>query len=241
MTTATDEPTTEIPVSDVKTRLRAAAAKRTTKPRRTSTRRTAPVSRNATAARRGKYAPRIVPAIAAGAALLSVRNPVGGAIIARQAEPFAAALDRVAAEDPRVDAFLAKISGVFATGGAWGELGQVTLTTAGAMMLAAGTTPSGPAGMLLAFVAGSLVQEAAKDAAHKLIAANYEQGFGPDRDTWPPIDPAHVARVAAELLAPKDPPPPPEDADEDADEDPADVPGTMAYYEAHRGDAPIGV
>lgn len=201
--------------TSARARLAAAAAKRTSKSttaKRTSTRK--PVARNAAAAKRGKYAPRVVGAIRTGAALLSTTRPVHAAIIDRQAEAFAEALDEVAAEDARVAAFLDKVSGALGKGGAWGKLAAVTASTAGALMLASGTVPAGPAGMALAFLAGEVVNGAALDAAEKIARREHEAG-------GPPPTPERVAAIAAGLLAP---PPPAPAGDELGDELGAGVP-----------------
>lgn len=217
--------TAEAPApTGVRAKLVAAAGK--TSARKTTRRpvkRTPTSSRAATAAKKGKHADRIAPAIKLGAGFLAGRSPVRAAIIIRQADPFAAALDRVAAEDPRVDALLVRIGGWFGKGGAWGELGSVTLTTAGALMIAGGTVPAGPAGMVLAMLAGQLVQGAAHDAAAGIAAAELDATYGPDQ--WPDgvsVDPMRVAAIAAQLLTPPPAEPVPVD-DEDQDQDAAPV------------------
>lgn len=198
--TAGDAPTS------TRTRLAAAAAKRATKTRRTTTRKSPAVSRNATAAKRGKYAARISSGIKTGAKLLGAARPVHAAIIAAQADEFADALDEVAAEDARVAALLDRVSGAFGKGGAWGKLGGVVVSTGGALMLASGTVPAGPAGIVLAFLAGEIVQAAAMDAAADIVRREAAAaGIDPD--------PARVPLIAAALLAPKAPP-----ADELGDE-----------------------
>lgn len=200
--TATDTP----PAPSARSKLAAAAAKRSGRTvRRTTTAKKATGSRAAAAAKRGKHADRIAPAIKAGAAFFAAKSPVRAEIIKNAADPFADALDRVAAEDPRVDALLMKIGGLFGKGGAWGELGTVTLSTAGALMLAGGTAPAGPLGMVLAMLAGSVVHEAATTVAARMAQDElYAQG----RDEAPQL--SRVLEITAELLAPKSPPAPAE-------------------------------
>lgn len=229
------------PATDTRSRLAAAAAKRAGKTvRRTSTAKRPTTSRAAAAAKRGKHADRIAPAIKAGAAFWAIKSPVRAAILVRQADPFAAALDKVAAEDPRVDALLVKIGGLFGKSGAWGELGTITFSTAGALMLAGGTAPAGPLGMVLAMLAGPIVQAAATDAAYGMIA---DQLAAQSIDATP--DPAHVAQLAAELLAPKSPPAPDEQpaAGDDTDTDGYVAAGYGLGYEAptagDRGHVPV--
>lgn len=190
--------------SPVRTKLAAAAARagaRKAAPRRRSTaKKTTPtVSRAQRAANRGKYADRIAPAVKSGAMLLAWKNPVAGRVIALRADAWAASLDAVAAEDPRVDAFLSKISGLFGKGGAWGKFGQESALMVGGVMVATGRAPlTGPAGMVLALFAGSLVEQATTAVATDLA---YDEGVrnGADPEEFQP--PAHrVAEIAAALM-----------------------------------------
>jgi hypothetical protein len=145
-------------------------ARKTTPRRKTATTRRAPTSSRAdAAAKRGKYVDRIVGAIKTGCAVLSVRAPIQAGIIMERAEPLAEALQRVADEDKRVDAFLSKVSGWFGKSTAWGELGGQVATAGAAVALSVGAVPVGPVGMALAFLGGELldagVRRAAVDAA----------------------------------------------------------------------------
>lgn len=174
---------------------KAAPRRRTTTPRKT----TGTTSRNERAAKRGKYADRIAPAVKSGAALLSWKNPVAGRVIALRADAWAASLDGVAAEDPRVDALLSRISGMFGKGGAWGKFGQESALMAGGIMVATGRAPlTGPAGMILAMFAGALVDQATTSVATDIAFADAVRQ-GADPDTYVP-DPRDVAAVAAQLV-----------------------------------------
>jgi hypothetical protein len=181
----------------------AAAAKRagassTTRRRTTTTRKTPTQSRNAKAAARGKYANRIAPAVKAGASLIGWRDPVAAAVIQLRADPWAAALDKVAAEDPRVDALLAKVSGLFGKGGAWGEFGKETSLMVGGLLVAGGRVPlQGPAGMVMAMFAGGLVQQATMTVAQNMAEDELTRLHGPDHDVTP--DPQRVAFFAQSL------------------------------------------
>lgn len=178
--------------SPVRTKLAAAAARagaRKAAPRRRTTAKkttTSTISRNERAAKRGKYADRIAPAVKSGAALLAWRNPVAGRVIELRADAWAASLDRVAAEDPRVDALLAKISGIFGKSGAWGDFMKENALMVGGVMVATGRAPlTGPPGMILAMFAGALVEQAtmtvARDNADReWIAGGGEDGGAPD-------------------------------------------------------------
>lgn len=191
--------------SPVRTKLAAAAARagaRKATPRRKTTPRkaTPAVSRNATAAKRGKYAQRIAPAVKSGAALLSWRNPVAGRVIAMRADAWAASLDGVAAEDPRVDAFLSRVSSWFGKGGAWGDFGKETALMVGGVMVATGSAPmTGPAGMVLAMFAGGLVEQATMTVAYDLaFDEGVKAGLVVDED-WVPA-PARVQEIATALV-----------------------------------------
>lgn len=190
--------------SPVRTKLAAAAARagarKATPRRRTTAKKTTPTtSRNERAAKRGKYADRIAPAVKAGASLLAWRNPVAGRVIAMRADAWAASLDAVAAEDPRVDALLGKISGLFGKGGAWGSFGQETALMMGGVVVATGRAPlTGPAGMVLALFAGSLVEQATMSVATDLA---FDEGVkaGADPETFAP-HPARIAEIANALM-----------------------------------------
>lgn len=190
--------------SPVRTKLAAAAARagaRKAAPRRrTTARKTSPAaSRNERAAKRGKYADRIAPAVKSGAALLSWKNPVAGKVIALRADAWAASLDAVAAEDPRVDALLQKISGLFGKGGAWGKLGQESALMVGGVMVATGRVPlTGPAGMVLALFAGALVEQATMSVAYDLA---YQEAVrnGADPDGMFEPSSGRVAEIAVQL------------------------------------------
>lgn len=204
--TTSPEASAQVPAqeSPVRTKLAAAAARagaRKAAPRRRTTAKkttTSAASRNERAARRGKYADRIAPAVKTGASLLAWRNPVAGRVIAMRADAWAASLDAVAAEDPRVDALLGKISGLFGKGGAWGRFGQESTLMLGGVVVATGRAPlTGPAGMVLAMFAGSLVEQATMSVAHDL-AFNEAVQAGEDPDTFQP-HPARVAEIAAQL------------------------------------------
>jgi hypothetical protein len=192
------------PVPSVRTKLAAAAAKagtrRATTRRRTAAKKTTPaVSRNERAAKRGKYADRIAPAVIGGAALLSWRNPVAGRVIAMRADAWAASIDKVAAEDARVDAFLSRVTGVFGKGGAWGTFGQETALMVGGVMVATGRVPlTGPAGMVIAMFAGALVEQATMSVATGMA---YDNGVkaGMDPDSYVP-SPGDVAYFATQLM-----------------------------------------
>lgn len=169
--------------------LRTVRAARKTTARKRTTARKAPVkrapaaSRAETAAKKGKYADRIVGAIKTGAAVLGTRAPVQARILLDTAEEWGAALDRVAAEDKRVDAFLARVSGIFGKTSAWGDLGAVAAKTGAALALSSGMLPGGPAGLAVAFLGGKLVEESVRSVAYEqaeeLLAKN---GIGPEND-----------------------------------------------------------
>lgn len=192
--TTTPEASAQAPASSespVRQKLAAAAARagtRTTRrkatPRKAAARKPASTtSRNDRAAARGKHSARIAPAVKSGAALLSWRDPVAGRVIALQADAWAASLDAVAAEDPRVDALLTRISGWFGKGGAWGDFGKESALIVGGVMVAKGRVPlTGPAGMVLAMFAGGLVDQATASVAHDLAyqEAIEAGGFHPD-------------------------------------------------------------
>jgi len=188
--TTTPEASAQAPASEspVRQKLAAAAARagtrtraRKTTPRKATPRKTtaAGASRNDRAAARGKYANRVAPAVKSGAALLSWRNPVAGQVIALQADAWAASLDRVAAEDPRVDALLSRLTGALGKSGAWGDFGKETALMVGGVAVATGRVPlEGPAGMILALFAGGLVDHATQQVAYSMaeqeaIAAGY--------------------------------------------------------------------
>lgn len=189
MTTTPEAPAQE-PLSPVRQKLLTAAARsgRTTRARKATPRKVsaAPKSRNDRAAARGKYANRIAPAIKAGAAIVAFRDPVAARIIQLRADPFAASLDKVAAEDPRVDALLSRVSGWFGKGGAWSELGRESALMAGGIMLASGRAPtSGPAGMVLSLFAGAVVQQATKEVAWTMALSEMDRLYGLDDELWP--------------------------------------------------------
>lgn len=207
--TTTPEASAQTPASEspVRQKLAAAAARagtrtttRTRKPTaRKATPRKATTSRNDRAAARGKHSARIAPLVATGASLLSWRNPVAGRVIALRADAWAASLDGVAAEDPRVDAFLTRILGITGKGGAWGDLGKETALMVGGVMVANGRAPmTGPAGMVLALFAGGLVEQATVSVATDLA---YREGIaaGADPEEFTP-DPTRVAEIAATLV-----------------------------------------
>jgi hypothetical protein len=190
--------------SPVRTKLAAAAARagaRKATPRRKTTARKPTVSRNAQAAKRGKYANRIAPAVKSGAALLSWRNPVAGRVIALRADAWAASLDGVAAEDPRVDAFLERVSGWFGKGGAWGDFAKENALMIGGVMVASGNAPmTGPAGMVLAMFAGALVDQATHSVAYDMaFTEGMDAGYLATDEDWTP-SPARVAEIAATLV-----------------------------------------
>ncbi len=169
--------------------------------RRSTARKAAPrkaTSRADTAAKRGKYSDRIIGAIKTGCALLYGRAPVQAAIIESRAEPWALALDRVAAEDKRVDAFLSKVSGFFGKGSAWGDLAGETMVTASALMISAGVVPTGPVGMAVAFMGGAAVDAGTALAARRLAERDLDaQGVPEDH----PDRKAYVDEVSAQYLA----------------------------------------
>jgi hypothetical protein len=206
--TTTPEASAQAPASSespVRQKLAAAAARagsrtRTTRPRKTTARKTtaAPKSRNDRAAARGKHSARIAPMVKSGAALLSWKNPVAGRVIGLRADAWAASLDGVAAEDPRVDAFLTRILNFAGKGGAWGDFGKESALMVGGVMVANGRVPlEGPAGMVLAMFAGGLVDQATASVATDLA---YSEGIalGADPETFVP-DPRDVARITATL------------------------------------------
>lgn len=208
--TTTPEASAQVPASSespVRQKLAAAAARAgtrtTTRARKTTTARkpvtTATKSRNDRAAARGKHSARIAPAVKAGASLLAWRNPVAGRVIALRADAWAASLDGVAAEDPRVDAILTRIAGMFGKGGAWGDFGKETALMVGGVMVANGRAPlTGPAGMVLAMFAGGLVEQATTSVATDLA---YSEGIaaGADPETFTPFS-GRVAEIAADLV-----------------------------------------
>lgn len=208
--TTTPDASAQTPASSespVRQKLAAAAARagtRTTRARRTTTaRKAAPrksVSRNDRAAARGKHSARIAPAVKSGAMLLSWRNPVAGRVIALQADAWAASLDAVAAEDPRVDAFLTRISGLFGKGGAWGDFGKETALMVGGVMVATGRVPlTGPAGMVLAMFAGGLVEQATTAVAMD-VAWREAVEAGADPDEGVAVSPERLEQIRAALL-----------------------------------------
>lgn len=224
--------------SPVRQKLAAAAVRagsRTTRARKTTTARKATprkatTSRNDRAASRGKYANRIAPAVKSGAALLSWRNPVAARVITLQADAWAASLDAVAAEDPRVDAFLSRISGWFGKGGAWGEFGKESAMMVGGVIIASGHAPlAGPGGMVLAMFAGGLVEQATTTVAMDIAAAEaIDAGHVDDMGT-PYVNPERLEEIRAGLLqeradkqarqvSPADEPDDDEPADEQGDE-----------------------
>lgn len=187
MTEPTTEP--EPAVSSPLAGLRAVRQERVTTrrkaPARKATPRKATTSRAEGAAKRGRYADRIVGAIKTGCALLSVRAPVQAAIVMERAQPLADAIERVAAEDKRVDAFLQKVSGFFGKSSAWGELGGEVGVTAAAIAMSVGAVPTGPVGIAMAFIAGEALDaglwSASRREAEKTLSA---QGIGPEQDVY---------------------------------------------------------
>lgn len=166
----------------------------------------ATTSRAENAAKRGKYADRIVGAIKSGCAILGVRKPVHAAIIESRADSWAQALDRVAAEDKRVDAFLAKVSGFFGKGSAWGDLGGETMVTASALLIASGAVPVGPVGMAVAFMGGQALDAGLNLAARRLAERDLDaNGIGedhPDRKAWvEQLTGENVAQMQEEMRA----------------------------------------
>lgn len=160
--------TSETPMPSPLDGLRAVRQSRTTNRRtaKKATPRKAPtVSRADGAAKRGKYADRIIGAVKSGCAVLSTRAPVQAAIIMERAEPIALALERVANEDKRVDAFLQKISGFFGKSSAWGELGGELGITTAAIALSVGAVPTGPVGVAVAFIGGELLDAGLRSAS----------------------------------------------------------------------------
>lgn len=209
--TTTPEASAQAPASSespVRLKLAAAAARagtRTTRARKTTARKPAPrkatASRNDRAAARGKHSARIAPAVKSGAALLSWRNPIAGRVISLRADAWAASLDAVAAEDPRVDAFLTRISGFFGKGGAWGDFGKETALMVGGVMVATGRVPlTGPGGMVLAMFAGGLVEQATQQVAYDIaMDEGLKAGaYAADEDWVPSAE--RVAEIAAGLL-----------------------------------------
>ena len=243
--TTTPEAPAQVPASESPVRQKLAAAAARAGARRTTTTRRKPTprkttaatkSRNDRAAARGKHSARIAPMVAAGAALLAWRNPVAGRVISQRAGAWAAALDGVAAEDPRVDAFLTRILGLAGKSGAWGEFGKETALMVGGVMVANGRVPlTGPAGMVLAMFAGGLVEQATMSVAYDLA---YDEGIaaGADLDEFTP-DPARVTQIAEGLMreraekaaarvAPEEP------AEELVDETPAEEPRRRGVFSA---------
>lgn len=180
------------------------AARKTTARKRTTARKAAPVKRAATsradsAAKRGKYADRIVGAIKTGCAVWRTRAPLQAEIVMATAEEWGAAIDRVAAEDKRVDAFLARVSGIFGKTSAWGDLGAVATKTGAALALSAGAMPGGPAGMAVAFLGGALVEQAvhtvARDQAAEVLRAQ-----GSDPEAAPHMLDHIAAQIADQMI-----------------------------------------
>jgi hypothetical protein len=209
--TTTPEASAQAPASSefpVRQKLAAAAARagtRTTRARKTTARKAAPrkptVSRNDRAAARGKHSARIAPAVKSGAALLSWRNPIAGRVISLQADAWAASLDAVAAEDPRVDALLTRISGFFGKGGAWGEFGKETALMVGGVMVATGRVPlTGPGGMVLAMFAGGLVEQATQQVAYDTAYSEFAAAGDLTAD-GDPVNAQYFAQRVAEIAA----------------------------------------
>lgn len=210
MTTTTPEASAQAPASSespVRQKLAAAAARagtrttrRKTTPRKAAARKPASTtSRNDRAAARGKHSARIAPAVKSGAALLAWKDPIAGRVIELQADAWAASLDRVAAEDPRVDALLTRISGFFGKGGAWGDFGKETALMVGGVMVATGRVPlTGPGGMVLAMFAGGLVEQATSAVAMD-IAYKEAIDAGADPEGAVGINPERLEQIFQEL------------------------------------------
>lgn len=156
-----------------------------------------PVSRADSAAKKGKYADRIAAGIKTGCALLGTRAPLQARLIEAQAQAWGTALDRVAAEDKRVDALLTTVSGWFGKSSAWGELGGVAAVTTASLLLSTGMTPAGPAGIAVVFLGGKAleqgVRQLAVDQASDLLADN---GITPDMPDYA----ANLTALANQLV-----------------------------------------
>jgi hypothetical protein len=219
MTAPTTE--TEPSVASPLGALRAVRQTRTTNRRKPTARKATPrkattTSRADGAAKRGKYADRIVGAIKTGCAVLSTRAPVQAAILMERAQPIAEAIERVAEEDKRVDAFIQKISSFFGKSTAWGELGGEVAVTGAALALSVGAVPAGPVGLAMAFIAGEALEaglwSASRREAEKSLRA---QGVDPSADAYPDTmrwaTQQHYDHFKASLPQPGQKPPPADD------------------------------
>jgi hypothetical protein len=182
-------------------------------------------SRADTAAKKGRYVDRIVGAIKSGAALWSVRQPVQAAILIERAEPLALALQRVADEDKRVDAFLGKVSGWFGKSSAWGELAGEVGVTGAAMALSMGVVPAGAPGMAIAFMGGELLDAGLRRASLDRAKADLDiQGIPKEHPEYQEalrqVSAQYYDHFKASIPDPKKPAPAedPVDVDQDVDE-----------------------
>lgn len=161
-------PVTPSPLAGLRAVRQARQSTKRAAPRKTAPRKAPATSRADGAAKRGKYADRIIGSIKTGCALLYGRMPVQAGIIEMQAEPIALAIERVATEDKRVDALLQKVSGFFGKSTAWGELGGQAGVLGAALALSVGAVPTGLPGMAIAFLGGELLDVGLRQAArHK--------------------------------------------------------------------------
>lgn len=196
--------------------------------RKATTPRKATASRADSAAKRGKYVDRIVGAIKTGCALLSVRAPIQAGILMERAEPIAEALQRVADEDKRVDAFIAKVSGFFGKSTAWGELGGQIGVTGAAMALSAGAVPTGPVGLAIAFIGGELLDaglhRASLDAATAhLKRLGYDPAAPAQADMLRGVAQEYYEHYKASIPAPGQAPAPADDLEHPPATDDADA------------------
>lgn len=224
-------PTVVTPLAALRATRAARGARRATPPRKAPARKPATTSRAEHNAKRGKYADRIVGAIKTGAAWLSIKEPVKAQIIMARAEPLARALDAVAAEDKRVDAFLTRISGFFGKSSAWADLTTEIGVIGAAMTLSTGTMPAGPAGLVIAFVGGECLNQAISAAAVK--AADQQIADSYPGELVDPVFRAELVAQYVDMYTPRPPSPPAADVDE-----PGDTADT-AEYEPLRFDGSV--
>lgn len=131
------------------------------------------------------------------------RYPLHSSIVVRQADSLGPIIDRLAAEDERVRAFIEKVGGLFGKGGAWGELAGWAFATGGALAVA-----SGVENPILSLISANLVQESATDAAVRIAQAEALSAGQVDEGGMPYVDPARVQFIVDALLAPKPKPEP---------------------------------
>lgn len=218
-TTDQEAPVTPSPLAGLRAVRQARTTNRRNPPKKAAPRKAATTSRADGAAKRGRYADRIVASIKSGCAVLGVRAPVQAAIIESRAEPIAQALERVANEDKRVDALLQKISALFGKGTAWSTLAGEGVVLGAALALSAGVVPPGLPGVAVAFLGGELLDAGLWAAARREAAKDLERfGIVPGVDGY---DKAFedATREFYRSLAERIPKPGTQPADGDQDDD----------------------